>query len=95
VTGGKGQQRNIARALDSFRQLTLMIRTGTGNTARRDLTTLGNEIAQRTDIFVIYSRFLVSTETANFATAKTPARSTTGTISSKSHDYFSFFIVVG
>jgi hypothetical protein len=95
VAGREGQQRNIARALDGFRQLALMIGTGTGDPARCDLAPLGNEIAQGTDIFVINRRFLVGTETANFATAKTPAGSATGTISSKSHDYFSFFIVVG
>jgi hypothetical protein len=95
VAGRKGQQRNIARALDSFRQLALMIRAGPRDPARRDLAPLGDEIAQSTDIFIIYRRFLVGTKTANFAAAKTPAGSATGTISSKSHDYFSFFIVVG
>jgi hypothetical protein len=95
VAGREGQQRNVASALDGFSQLALMISTGTGDPAWRDFSPLGNEIAQGPDIFVINCRFLVGTETANFATAKTPAGSTTGTIPSKSHDYFSFFIVVG
>jgi hypothetical protein len=96
VTGRERQKRNIARALDGFSQLALVICAGPGDPARRDLATLGNEIAQGTDILVVNRRFLVGAEAANFATPKTPAGSAaTGTISSKSHDHFSFFIVVG
>jgi len=91
----KGQQRNITSELDCFSQFSLMIRTGTGNPARGNLATLGDEVTQRTDILVIDRGLLVSTETANLATAITPTRPTTGTISTTiCHDYFSFFIVV-
>jgi hypothetical protein len=93
VAGRERQQRNIASTLDCFSQLALMVRTGTGNPARRYLAPLRDKVTQRTDIFVIYSSFLVGAETANFATAITPAGST-GTTSTICHDYISFFIVV-
>jgi hypothetical protein len=89
------QQSDVAGTLDRFGQLSLMIRTGTGNPSRGNLAALGNEVPQGTDILVIDCGLLVSTETANLATAITPTGATTGTISiTICHDYFSFFIVV-
>jgi hypothetical protein len=98
VAGRKRQERNITGTLDRFRQLALMIRTGSGNPARRNLASFGNKITQRTDIFIIDCCFLVGTETTDFATAETStgaARSTGRAISTNCHDYFSFFIVLG
>jgi hypothetical protein len=91
----KGQQRNIARTLDCFGQLSLVIRTGPGNPARGNLAPFGDEVPQGTDILVVDRGLLVCTETTNLATAVTPTRTTTGTISTTiCHDYFSFFIVI-
>jgi hypothetical protein len=93
----KRQQCNIAGALDCFCQFALMIRTGPGDPAWGNLATLGNEITQGADIFIIDCCFLVGTETTNFTTAETPtrpARSASGAISTKCHDYFSLFIIL-
>jgi hypothetical protein len=93
----KRQKSDIAGALDRFRQLALMVRTGPGNPARGNFAPLGNKVTQGTDIFIINRYLLVGAEAANFATAKAPTRtasSTSGAISTKCHDYFSFFIVL-
>src|SRR5690554_4621478 len=65
-----GQQRDVARALDCGRQLTLITRLRPCDTAWNDFTGFGNVAFQSLDIFVIDLFYTFCTEAAELTTAK-------------------------
>ena len=67
---GVRQQRQIARALDRRRQLTLVLGLGARNTAGHDLACLGNILLQRIQIFVVDLGHALSGETAKLSASK-------------------------
>src|SRR5512145_594363 len=56
---GKRHDRNVASTLDGSGQLALMLRADTGNSARHNLATLGDEVAKRLRILVVDHQCLV------------------------------------
>src|SRR5512139_112667 len=53
VQVGVGQQREETRALDRGAQLALVERARAGQSRRRDLAVLADEVAQRVDVLVV------------------------------------------
>src|SRR5690606_38510896 len=70
VAVGVRQQRQITRALDCGGQLALIAGPGTGNTARHNLTGLGDVVAQGVEILVVDLLHAFGGETAKLATTK-------------------------
>src|SRR5690606_40112285 len=64
------QQSNIARTLDCSRQLTLILRTGTSDTARNDLAGFSDVTFQSVQIFVVDLFNVLCSETAELTTTE-------------------------
>jgi hypothetical protein len=65
LIGRVRKQRDVAGALDSFRQHTLMRRTITGDTPGQDLSSFGKIVLQQPDVFEINKVYFVDAETTN------------------------------
>src|SRR5262245_39679955 len=77
IGGGEGQQRHTARSFDGGRQQALMPGAVSGNPARRHLSSLGYELRNGAEIFVIDLKCLIGAKTAYFAPKHRPAARTT------------------
>jgi hypothetical protein len=62
----EGQERQVPSALDSGRELTLMLRAGPRLAAWPDFAVFGYEAAQEIGLFVINSRVFIRAELADF-----------------------------
>ena len=60
-----GQKSNLTSTLDSGVELVLVLCTGAGNAAGKDLCALGDELSQLRNVLVIDAVNLVRTEDAN------------------------------
>src|SRR3954469_19496862 len=76
---GVGQQREVSRALDRRRELTLVERLRARDAARDDLARLGDVLLERGEILVIDLLHTFGRETAELATARERAVATTAT----------------
>jgi len=86
MTGRKGQQGNVAGALNRLGDLTLMGGTISGDSPRNNLPPLGNKIAEIANFLVIDFQAGVSTKATALTTGKTtPGSATTTRFSLKSH----------
>src|SRR5947208_16757493 len=65
LVGRVWQQRDVARALDRFRQHALVSRTVTRDAPRQNLAALRKVVEQQPDIFEIDQVHFVDAETAN------------------------------
>ena len=62
LVSGIGQQRYSTGALDSYRELALVLGAGAGHAARKDLAALVYVTAQMHELLVVYMLDLVDTE---------------------------------
>lgn len=69
LVGNVGKQSCLTGALDCGRQLALMLRTGAGHTAGKDLGALGNVLAKTSHILVIDHFDLFSAKSADLLLA--------------------------
>ena len=65
LVGNVGEKCHLASSLDSYRKLSLMKSAVAGNTSGEDLSSLGNELSELSNILVINLGYLVLTEDAN------------------------------
>src|ERR1041385_7542826 len=65
LVGRVRQQRDIAGALDCFRQHALMRRTITGDSSRQDLASFGQVVLQQLHVFEVDQIYFVDTEATN------------------------------
>jgi hypothetical protein len=70
--GSEGHEGDIAGAFDRCAELALVSGTIAGDTARNDLATLGDQIAQSLDVLIIDVDDLICTEPAYFLARKAP-----------------------
>ena len=63
------QQSQETRLLDRSGQLSLIFRTGTGDTARNDLAGFGDVLAQQIQVFVVDYDCIFTAEAAAFFTS--------------------------
>jgi len=70
--GGEGHEGDVAGTFDRRAELALVSGTIAGDTARNDLATLGDQIAQALNILIIDIDDLICTEPAYFLTRKAP-----------------------
>ena len=73
-SGGEGQQRDLARALDRDGQAALMARAGAGLAPRLDLAALGDVAPQLVRLLVVDVLDLVDAESADLAAARRRGR---------------------
>ena len=60
-----GEKCHLASSLNSYCELSLVKSACAGNTSGEDLSSLGNELSELSDILVINSVYLILTEDAN------------------------------
>jgi len=72
--GGEGHECNATSTLDRCAELALMSSAIAGDPARNDFTSLGDQITQTFDIFIIDIGNLVRTEAADLLAGKAPFR---------------------
>jgi hypothetical protein len=72
--GGEGHECNATGTLDRCAELALMSRAIARDPARNDFTSLGDQITQTFNIFIIDISNLVRTEAADLLAGKTPFR---------------------
>jgi len=60
-----GEKCHLASSLDSYCELSLVKSASAGNTSRKDLCSLGNELSELRGILVINVCYLVLTEDTN------------------------------
>jgi hypothetical protein len=77
LVGRIRKQRDIASALDRFRQHALMRRTITGDSSRQDLAPFGKVVLQQFDVFEIDQIDFVDTEATNASPVHTAATAAT------------------
>jgi hypothetical protein len=65
LVGCVRKQRDVAGALDSFRQHALVRRTITRDSSRQNFASLGQVVLQQPDVFEIDKIYFVDTKTAN------------------------------
>ena len=82
LVSGIGQQRYRTGALDSYRELALVLGAGAGHAARKDLAALVYVTAQMHELLVVYMLDLVDTELAHLAARPAATRPARGTIAS-------------
>ncbi len=66
LVGYVGKKCHLASSLDSCGKLSLMKSASAGNTSGEDLSALGNEFSELSDILVINLVYFVLAEDANF-----------------------------
>lgn len=64
---GNRQQSYVSGSFDCLGNFSLVLGAVTGNTARYNLATLGNEVAESTRILVVNGYLLVGAETTYFS----------------------------
>lgn len=78
--GYVGKQCHLTRSLDSGRELSLMKRTGTAYTSRKDLGSLGDELPKLGNILIIDLVHSVLAEEANLLSSVHRTEGGTGSI---------------
>ena len=67
VVSDKRQKRDFACTLDSLRKHSLVLGTGSGRTARKNLAAVGDKPAQQLDVLVVNKFDFVDGEETNLA----------------------------
>lgn len=66
LVGCEGKQCDVSGSLDRAGKCSLMLGAGSGNSSRKDLASLSDELSQLRNILIIDVIYMIDTELANF-----------------------------